>query len=34
MNFKNPNPPNFNKIDAKKTEPKVEASTCASGNHK
>ena len=27
VNFKKPKPPNFNKIAAKKTEPKVEAST-------
>jgi hypothetical protein len=31
---KNANTPNFNKIPANNTEPTVDASTCASGNHK
>ena len=34
MNLKKPKPPSFNSIAARKTEPKVDASTCASGNHK
>ena len=33
LNLRKPYTPSFNKIPARRTEPTVGASTCASGNH-